>query len=29
MATELEEHAAKVAEATIGGAFGWEPGKHR
>ncbi len=28
MATELEGRPSEVAAATIGGAFGWEPGKH-
>ena len=28
MATELEDYPSKVAADTIGGAFGWEPGKH-
>lgn len=28
MATELEELPITVAAATIGGKFGWEPGKH-
>jgi hypothetical protein len=28
MATELEELAAQVADATIGQSFGWEAGKH-
>jgi uncharacterized peroxidase-related enzyme len=28
MATEIEELPAQVADAVIGGAFGWEAGKH-
>lgn len=28
MATQLEGRPSAVAAATIGGAFGWEPGKH-
>ncbi len=28
MATQIEDHPAEIAATTIGGSFGWEPGKH-